>query len=67
MKILFVAFMLLIPFVAVVDAQSAEDVQPASVATVTIECEMYFKAGKQPQILDCEIVGLEPHQQSSGE
>lgn len=64
---LFVAFMLMMPFVAAADAQPTEDVQPAGAASVTIECDMYFKAGKQPQILDCEIVGLEPHQQSSGE
>lgn len=63
---IFVVFMLLTPFVFAADAQPTGDVQPAGAASVTIECDMYFKAGKQPQILDCEIVGLEPHQ-SSGE
>lgn len=62
-KTLFIAAILLLISFATTAASTET---PSGVATVTIECELYFKAGKQPQILDCSIVGLEPHQ-SSGE
>lgn len=61
-KILLAAWLLMMPFVATASQEPPEIY--SGVATVTIECELYFKAGKPPKILDCEIIGLEPHVES---
>ncbi len=51
-----------LPFVV---AASPEPIEfDAGMATISFECEMHFKAGRQIEILDCKIVGLVPHLES---
>lgn len=51
----------IIVFLPLIIAASAPVAPQSGGVTVTFECDMYFMSGKQPQVLNCEIVGFAPH------
>lgn len=64
-KILLAAWLLMMPFVTMASQDPVE--VDSGRATILFECEIRFKPGREIQILDCEIVGLEPRTPDSGE
>lgn len=53
-----------LPFVVAASGSQEPIEVDAGMASITFECEMHFKAGRQIEILDCKIVGLVPHLES---